>query len=134
MRKSFCILSIITISMLAAGCSPDGYGSTFYESNKIYTYEDLSSLPSDQLLALFIENGLEINEELKAVFTEAELEELFKSELDSLYRGVSTRSDLMYFDLAEKQRKFIKKLQAKIDSFVIWGLTNIPACNTILSK
>lgn len=111
MRKSFCILSIITILMLATGCSLAGYGwSTSYKSKKIYTYEDLSLLPSDQLLTLFIENGLEINEELKAAFTEVELQELFKSEFDSLYRGVSTRNDLMYFDLAEKTKAIYQKI------------------------
>ncbi len=113
MRKSFYILSIITISMLAAGCSLARYGYTSYESKKIYTYKDLSTLPSDQLLALFIENGLEINEELKAALTEAELEELFKSEFDSLYRGVSTRSDLMYFDLAEKTEEIYQKITSQ---------------------
>ena len=54
-----------------------GYIFLNYENEQKYTYEELSSLPADQLLDLFIENGLVIDEQLNETFTEKELQELF---------------------------------------------------------
>lgn len=87
-----------------------GYILLNYENPTTYTYEELNSLPADQLLNLFIENGLIINEELKEVFTEEELQALFKSEFDTLHMGVTTRSHFMYFDLAEKTKEVYDKI------------------------
>ena len=81
-----------------------------YDNPTTYTYEELNSLPADQLLNLFIENGLIINEELKEVFTEEELQALFKSEFDTLHIGVTTRNHFMYFDLAEKTKEIYDKI------------------------
>ena len=83
-------------------------------STKIYTYEELIALPGDKLLNLFIENGLEINDELKSTFTEDELQELFKTEFEALHMGISSRSASMYFDLAEKTMVVYEKITRPI--------------------
>lgn len=103
MKRIICILLIISVIMPTVG-SRAGLGSSLNEGEKVYTHEELSALPSDRLLSLFIENGLIINERLKAAFTDDELRELFKSEFDLLCLGVTARGDLMYFDLAEKTK------------------------------
>ncbi len=104
MKRIICIILIISVIMPTVVCSQAGLGSSLNEGEKVYTHEELSLLPSDRLLSLFIENGLVINERLKAAFTDDELRELFKSEFDLLCLGVTARGDLMYFDLAEKTK------------------------------
>ncbi len=111
MKKYFCMILAFTILMLTTGCATAELGETSnYESKKIYTHEELTALPSEQLLDLFVTSGLIINDRLKATFTEAELQELFKSGFDHWCRGVSTLSDLMYFDLAKKTQEIYEKL------------------------
>ena len=48
------------------------------ETTSAYTYEELSEMPAKELLDLFIQNGLVINDDLKSSFTEEELQTLFK--------------------------------------------------------
>lgn len=76
----------------------------------IYTHEDLTALSGEQLLDLFIANGLKINDDLRSTFTEDEIQELFKSEFEALSIGVSTRNDAMYFDLAEQTKAIYDKI------------------------
>jgi len=104
MKKYGFMVAIIAVLAIIAGCSVnDDIGSTSSNSS-VYTHEELTSLPADQLMSLFIENGLDINDELKSTFTEDELQELFKAEFETLCIGISSRSDIMYFDLAEQTK------------------------------
>lgn len=52
------------------------------EEKSLWTYEELSEMPKEELLDLFIQNGLIINDELSTAFTEEELETLFKENFD----------------------------------------------------
>ena len=70
-----------------------------------YTYEELSDMPAEELLDLFICNGLVINDELKESFTEEELQTLFKEHFDLWHIGVSSMSHTMYMDLAEQTKE-----------------------------
>lgn len=103
-KKYGFLMAVIAVLAIIAGCSVnDDMGSTSSNSSA-YTHEELTALPADQLLNLFIENGLDINDELKSTFTEDELQELFKAEFETLCIGISSRSDVMYFDLAEQTK------------------------------
>ncbi len=105
MKKSICILAAIAILIFIAGCATVDDEANASSIPKVYTHEDLTSLPSDQLLNLFIEHGLEVNDALRSHFTEEELQELFKAEFETLCMGISARSgDIMYFDLAEQTK------------------------------
>ncbi|MEG1560288.1 MAG: hypothetical protein RR398_05455 [Clostridia bacterium] len=106
MKKKWLLCIVLCIMMVIVG----GCMLLNYENRKTYTYEELSSLPANQLLDLFIENGLVINEELKEAFTEEKLQDLFKLEFDTLHIGITTRSHLMYFDLAEKTKEIYDKI------------------------
>ena len=105
------IILVVVILVLVTGCAISELEETSnYESKEIYTYEELAALPSEQLFDLFIANGLIINDRLKQYFTEEELQELFKSEFEMWCAGISSRSDMMYFDLADKTREIYEKL------------------------
>ncbi len=75
-----------------------------------YTYEELSEMPAEELLELFIQNGLVINDELKALFTEKELEALFKENFDMWHTGMSVYSYTVYLDLAEQTKAIYDKI------------------------
>lgn len=94
------ICAVLCTTIIASG----GYLLLNFENQQTYTYDELSSLSSSQLLDLFIENGLVINERLKQTFTEEELQNLFKLEFSLLSMGITSRSDLMYFDLSDKTK------------------------------
>ena len=110
MRKSVCMIVIFAMLILIAGCSASEEANKSSSDPKRYTHEELIALPGDQLLNVFIENGLEINDRLQSTFTEDELQELFKTEFESWCIGISTRSDTMYFDLAEQTKAIYEKI------------------------
>lgn len=55
-----------------------GYTLTNNENNKTYTYEELNSLPANQLYELFVENGLVLSKELQDTFSKEERSTFFK--------------------------------------------------------
>lgn len=79
-------------------------------TNAPYTYEELSELPAEELLDLFIQNGLVINDDLKASFTGEELQTLFKENFHLWHTGVSAHSHTMYGDLAEQTKEIFDKI------------------------
>lgn len=113
MKKYLYLLLAGTILMLAVGCSSHETGDAPDEDEKVYTYEELISLPADELLDLFIENGLVINDRLSATFTEEELQELFKSEFELLCQGHIIREDVMYYDLAQRTKEIYQKISSQ---------------------
>ena len=80
------------------------------EAEQKYTYEELSEMPAEELLDLFIQNGLVINDDLKASFTDEELQALFKENFHLWHTGVSARSHTMYCDLAEQTKEIFDKI------------------------
>ena len=80
------------------------------EKTSAYTYEELSEMPANELLDLFIKNGLVINDELKASFTEEELQKLFKENFHLWHTGVSAHSYTAYIDLAEQTKVIYDKI------------------------
>ena len=80
------------------------------EAEQKYTYEELSEMPAEELLDLFIQNGLVINDDLKSAFTDEELQTLFKENFHLWHTGVSARSHTMYIDLAEQTKAIFDKM------------------------
>ena len=80
------------------------------EATKTYSYEELSEMPAKELLDLFIQNGLVINDELKATYTEEELQDLFKERFEMWHIGMSAMSHTMYIDLAEQTKVIYDKI------------------------
>ena len=80
------------------------------EDERGYTYEELSEMPAEELLALFLQNGLVISDDLKAAFTDEELQALFKENFHLWHTGVSAHSDTKYIDLAEQTKAIFDKL------------------------
>lgn len=101
---------ILCIIMFTMGVGIAGYMLLNNENTKKYTYDELNSFTTNDLFEIFLDNGLIINEDLKKIFNEEELETYFKSEFNTLHKGVTTRSDKMYLELANETKKIYDKL------------------------
>ena len=66
-------------------------------------------MPAEELLDLFIQNGLLINDDLKRAYTE-ELQTLFKEHFDMWHIGLLELSHTMYIDLAEQTKAIYDKI------------------------
>ncbi|MDO4568139.1 MAG: hypothetical protein Q4B99_04175 [Clostridia bacterium] len=77
---------------------------TLNGTRDVHTYEELCELPANELLDLFIQNGLVISDELKQSFTEAEIQSLFKEHFALWHTGVSSMDHTMFIDLAEQTK------------------------------
>lgn len=80
------------------------------EAEQKYTYEELSEMPAEELLDLFIQNGLVISDELKQSYTEEELQSLFKEHFALWHTGVSSMDYTVYMDLAEQTKAIFDKI------------------------
>ena len=107
MKKWFLLFLALVCLLTMAGC---GQKKTVSEEKTYYTYEELESMPADELLDLFIENGLVINDELKASFTEEELQILFKEGFHYWHTGICPMSWTPYFDLAKQAKAVYDKI------------------------
>ena len=92
------------------GNVPDNKENAPNETIGAYTYEELSEMPAKELLDLFIRNGLAVNDDLKASYTEEELQNLFKENFHLWHTGVSVHSHTMYIDLAEQTKIIYDKI------------------------
>ena len=108
MKKLIPLVLVLACVLSMVGCGQN----TVSEEKHCYTYEELEAMPADELLELFIENGLVINDELKASFTEEEIQALFKEGFHYWHTGVCPMSWTPYFDLAEKTKVVYDKLTA----------------------
>lgn len=80
------------------------------ETKTAYTYEELSEMPAEELLDLFIQNGLVINDDLKKAYTEEEIQALFKEHFDMWHIGLSALNYTVYIDLAEQTKAIYDKI------------------------
>ena len=103
MKKLMAFVSALVCALGLVGCSQQGQ-QDITTSTEGYTYEELSEMPAEELLDLFVQNGLVINDDLKAAFTEEELQTLFKENFHLWHTGVSAHSHTMYIDLAEQTK------------------------------
>ena len=85
-------------------------GETDASNAVTYTYGELSVMPVEELFDLFIKNGLVINDDLKASYTEEALQFFFKEHFDMLHTGISSMSHTMYIDLAEQTKIIYNKI------------------------
>ena len=92
------------------GEQQETYNTTEESIGTSYTYEELSEMPAEELLDLFVQNGLVINDELKSAYTEEELQALFKENFHLWHTGVSAHSHTMYCELAEQIKVIYEKI------------------------
>lgn len=95
-----------------------------------YTYDELFEMSAKELLDLFIQNGLVINDDLKASYTEEELQNLFKENFDLWHTGVSAHSHTTYCDLAEQTKVIYDKITECTPSTN--ALKEIPGATTFI--
>lgn len=109
MRTHIAFLLALVCVLGLAGCSQQEQQDITVPTEG-YTYEKLSELPPEELLDLFIQNGMVINDDLTAAFTEEELQALFKENFYLWHTGASTYSHTMYCDLAEQTKEIFDKI------------------------
>lgn len=130
MRKHIALLLALVCVLGLVGCSQQGQQDIITptqnneeisqtdiqsEVEQKYTYEELSEMPAKELLDLFIQNGLVINDELKATYTKEELQDLFKKHFEMWHIGMSAMSHTMYIDLAEQTKAIFDKIMGETD-------------------
>lgn len=130
MRKHIALLLALACVLGLVGCSQQGQQDiktptqnneeisqtdNQSEGEQKYTYEELSEMPAEELLDLFVQNGLVINDELKATYTEGELQDLFKEHFEMWHTGMSAMSHTMYIDLAEQTKEIFDKIMGETD-------------------
>ena len=108
MKRLIPLVLVLACVLSMVGCGQ----AAVSEEKRYYTYEELEAMPADELLELFIENGLVINDELKATCTEEQLQALFKTGFYHWSKGSTPLSHTMYFDLAKKTKAVYDKLTA----------------------
>ena len=102
MKKLTALVLVLACIFCLACCSS--------EENKVYTYEELSEMPADELLDLFIQNGLVISDDIKSFFSEEELQDLFKSNFHLWHQGICVHDYTEYIDLSEQTKVIYDKL------------------------
>lgn len=110
MRNTFLGLIVFVLLVVIVGCTVFAGADNTSLNTKVYTHEDLIALSEEQLLNLFVENGLEINDELRSLFTEEELQTYFKDEFENLCQGITARNATMYFDLAKQTEVIYERI------------------------
>ena len=103
---AFVLALVCTLGLVGCQNKPNA----ITETKRTYTYEELSEMPAEELLDLFIQNGLVINDALKASFTEEEIQTLFKAHFDMWHLGVSPMSHSVYLDLAKQTKEIYDKI------------------------
>ena len=125
MRKHIALLLALVCVLGLVGCSQQGQQDIITptqnneeisqtdiqsEAEQKYTYEELSEMPAEELLDLFIQNGLVISDELKQSYTEEELQSLFKEHFALWHTGVVSMDYTVYMDLAEQTKAIFDKI------------------------
>ena len=128
MKKLVAFISVLVLALCLFGCAttqqedkmpasnteqgnvPNNKETAPNEAIGAYTYEELSEMPANELLDLFIQNGLVVNDDLKASYTEEELSTLFKENFHLWHTGVSAHSYTAYIDLAEQTKVIYDKI------------------------
>lgn len=110
MQKVVLILITIALLILTVGCSVSPQAEILPTEPKVYTYEELVEMPEDQLLDLFVANGLEIDESLISALGMEEIQEIFKKQFEHWRRGISTLSYKAYLDLAQQTEEIYARI------------------------
>lgn len=77
-----------------------------YKEEVKYPIETLNSLPAEELYNVFVQNGLDVSEVMDIFNNEEDkFIEYFKNEFELLSTGITSRSDIRYFELAEQVKE-----------------------------
>jgi len=78
-----------------------------------YTYYELKGLSEEKLYKVFIENGLEVDDELEEYLIEEEIAKILKTDFDLWIQGISSRSHAMYFRFVKEVKRVYELLLEK---------------------
>lgn len=116
--KTFSMLVVLTVTILmlfilmsrSEGQSDGQNGKTDLDDMaEHYTYEELTSMPDDELLDLFISCGLVVNDELGHLAKD-KLAHIFKQQFDSFIEGITPLNYSGYQELARSTKEIYQIL------------------------
>lgn len=106
MGKKIIISMLLLLCILMIACNGNN-------EEKKYTDEEFSEMTAIELYDVFLENGLELDEDLQKTLTKDQLAEIFKSQFDLLVMGVSSLSHTGYMKMAEDTKVIYENIIRK---------------------
>jgi hypothetical protein len=106
-RKSVVILLVVLALLVGSFIVFKG------ERDVSYTDAELEEMSADELYEVLIKNGLQVDENLKKIFTEDQLAEYIKSDFHLLKNGGTSRSYAEYEKLADDIKKIYDNILRK---------------------
>ena len=101
---------IICVVLLGIFCLGIVLSNRCKDHDISYNIEQLETMKAEDLYKVFKENGLEVDNDLKEVLTEKELEDYIKKDFDLLIQGSTSRSDQGYAKLAKDIHEIYEKI------------------------
>lgn len=127
--KNLCLLLICAwLGCTAVGCAAedtnrctpetsDGTSESvsmldFFTAEELRKVEELQAMSYDEVLELFVQNGLELHTDMTAGLSDAEIKSIFNTNFDLLCAGVPSYGSLMIYTLAEDMECVFHRLIA----------------------
>ena len=107
MKSKGRIITLIVIAIITAVLI-----FVFFKHRQIdkYRYDDLKAMNSEKLLKVFVDNGLNIEPELKKKYSEEELANMIKDNFDLLTSGVTNIDGKEYKEFAKNVKTVYDKI------------------------
>lgn len=133
-KKILSLLLCALVVCAAAGCSAengakldlpekasDSTGESlsmldFFTAEELQKIEQLQAMSDDEVLELFVKNGLELHTEMTEGLSDAEIKSIFKTNFDLLCAGVPSYGSLMIYTLAEEMERIFHSLIDSTDN------------------
>ncbi|TJX59276.1 hypothetical protein E8P77_21535 [Soehngenia saccharolytica] len=103
------ILLLLVLSSLAVGSIIAYRGG----KNVSYTDAEIEEMSASDLYEVLINNGLQVNEDLKKELTDEQLAEYIKSDFNLLKNGATSRSHAGYKEMADDIKKIYESILRK---------------------
>lgn len=87
----------------------------FFTAEELRKIEELQAMSYDEVLELFVKNGLELHTEMTEGLSDAEIKVIFKTNFDLLCAGVPSYGSLMIYTLAADMERVFRRLIASTD-------------------
>lgn len=98
MKKILLLITVLTLLLLECSKEP-------------YSYDDLISLPPQDLLQVFLDEGLEIQTDLLQSMDPEQLAGIFKSEFYLMTQGTTSLSHVGYAEMAKDVQEIYERIR-----------------------
>ena len=106
MKRIGTVIIIMLVAIFLVACTVDGNK----QEEKLYSYEELVSMSSDDLLDLFEDNGLVIEEDLAANLSREEIGKVLKVQFSFMIEGTTSLSSIGYMEMAKDVQRIYRQI------------------------